>query len=674
MNLKTSLFSKSIYKTDIKRFYIASILYTVALFFIQLFQYFINKPRYINHIVQDKYLNTTFANAGYFAHIVGLGFGAILALMLFSYLNNTASVSFYHALPCKRKTLYISKIATGLTLLTLPVVLITIISLFTYMSGNVYMGIKLYHIFVWAYLQLMYSILAFSVVSFVALITGNTLSLIYITAVCVFSPFIMLAFIDNLLKRCVYGYAGEFLEESIEWLYILPKGMLTTKCLIYIILAIVLFISTYFIYKVRKLEANGEALVFKPLKTVFNYVLGGLFGIMGYWYFGNFFPASPLFLLPFGIVGVIIANMLNKKAVTLKGFLKPSVIFSICILILFSVIKYDLTGFERRIPSDDEIKSVTASFRNGYFRVMAYTNSGIPMYCKDENKRYEITDKDEFIKATKYHKHKIENRISNDENFNIITITYTLENGKTLTRKYKFDYFNDEAMVTDLIMSDQLKAERYPFYNLEGIEVTRLQVNDILGKLEITPDDDTFDKLLNAVNEDIKNLPYSEDATLFNQATEPYLSMMVFYTFPGVDSEGKEIKNYQAYTTQRRISISDGFTNTLKVLDEIGFTDTILKAADIQKIGLVRQNRYGQQDFKITKDIPFKDYFVEKVTTDPDEINAIYTYMRSSYKPIYEKYQETWVTIHIELKNTEVYSFDVPLYPDASKLFKELSQ
>ena len=63
MNLKVSLFNKSIFKTDIKRFWIASLLYTVLLFFLVPFQYVAGHDRFFNAtaVLPVDYHMTSFA-------------------------------------------------------------------------------------------------------------------------------------------------------------------------------------------------------------------------------------------------------------------------------------------------------------------------------------------------------------------------------------------------------------------------------------------------------------------------------------------------------------------------------------------------------------------------------------------------------------------------------------
>ena len=67
-------------------------------------------------------------------------------------------------------------------------------------------------------------------------------------------------------------------------------------------------------------------------------------------------------MLPFGILGIIIAYMLSKKAFTFKGVWKPALIYIAAVFVLFAVVEYDITGFERRIPDIDDVASVNVAY------------------------------------------------------------------------------------------------------------------------------------------------------------------------------------------------------------------------------------------------------------------------------------------------------------------------
>ena len=160
MNWK--LFDKSIFKTDIKRFWIASLLYTVLLFFVVAFVYVSRGYWDTTYQIPDDYLRTAFCSNTYPALILGILCGGVFALMLFVYINSTSANSFYHSLPCRRTTLYFTKLISGVVLLVIPVVVNLLVLMGAKASGT-FIPAHFNHLFKWAYLQLAYTLLMFFV-------------------------------------------------------------------------------------------------------------------------------------------------------------------------------------------------------------------------------------------------------------------------------------------------------------------------------------------------------------------------------------------------------------------------------------------------------------------------------------------------------------------------------
>ena len=56
---------------------------------------------------------------------------------------------------------------------------------------------------------------------------------------------------------------------------------------------------------------------------------------------------------------VIIANMLSNKSFSLRGSKMAIIYNAIVVLLLFVIFRFDITGFETRVPDVDDVKSVT---------------------------------------------------------------------------------------------------------------------------------------------------------------------------------------------------------------------------------------------------------------------------------------------------------------------------
>ena len=124
-------------------------------------------------------------------------------------------------------------------------------------------------------------------------------------------------------------------------------------------LSVIFLIAGYVLYKLRHIENHSEIVGFPKLKPVFVLFAGIAAGCVGYAYFNEMFEAKNILLLiPFGIIGIIIAQMIVKKSFKVPGAIKPIIIFTIFAVCLHLVFYYDLTGYENKIPNIDEIQSI----------------------------------------------------------------------------------------------------------------------------------------------------------------------------------------------------------------------------------------------------------------------------------------------------------------------------
>lgn len=656
MNLKVSLFNKSIFKTDIKRFWIASLLYTVMLFFLVPFQYVAREERFLGIIdtIPDEFIRTSFASGTYPAMFLGMLCGGVFALMIFMYINSTPAISFYHSLPYRRTTIYFTKLLSGTLLLVVPI-LINLFVLVTAKASGTYIPAHSEHLFIWAYLQLTYTLIVFLGVSFVAMFTGNFMYLIAVSGICVITPLLTITFIENILSEHLYGYIGAF-EEALYWFYLIPNHLLSLRALIYLALAILFIILGCVIYNKRDLEKNGEAIVFNKAKVFFLYLVAFLCGIFSYWYFSSLFGKSILWMLPFGALGIMGANMINKKQVTLKGFIKPALIYAVAVVVVFLGFKLDITGFERRVPETENVAEVFVEiplFEHNYD--LRYMDYNYREYYDKQISNYSIKDPQEIEKVIALHKHKTENRDFKNPTF-FVNFTYKMKNGKTLKRGYDIYKYDGGNLTEDVMMLDSMKNRRFHPYTDETINYKHITIShdftgDIISYYAGTQE---FEELKKALHEDIKNIPYKYDSTINNIyfgckdmrleiAFEPEVTEGVYQEY--LKSSDAEYYKDKAPSILYSYIISDGYPRTKALLEKWGLYDAIPKADEIKEMYI---RHYGQQ-------------MKEKEITDRRDIEEIYN-IALSFDPFNEPYNNR--LINVELR-TDARGLEIGLPPDA---------
>lgn len=651
MNLKVSLFNKSIFKTDMKRFWIASLLYAVMLFFLVPFQYVAGQNRFLNVIntIPDEYLMTSFAGSTYPAIFLGMLCGGIFALMIFMYINSTPAISFYHSLPYRRTTIYFTKLLSGCILLVLPI-LINLFVLVSAKASSTFIPAYFEHLFIWAYIQLVYTLIVFLGVSFVAMFTGNFMYLIAVSGICVITPLLTITFTENLLSEHLYGYIGAF-ENVLYWFYLTPNHLLSLRALIYLALATLFIILGCIIYNKRDLEKNGEAIVFNKAKVFFLYLVAFLCGIFSYWYFSSLLGKTILWMLPFGIFGIMGANMINKKQVTLKGFLKPALIYAVAVVIIFLGFKFDITGFEKRLPKAADVQEVYVEvplFEHNYsLRDMSYS------YREYYDKRFSnlsIKDADEIEKVIALHQYKTENRELKNQSEFFVNFNYKLKNGKTLKRGYNIYKYDGDGLAEDVFMLENMKDRRYHPYKDQTIKYSHITIShDFTGDIaSYFVGSEEFEELKNALCEDIKNVPYEYDSTL-NNIYYGSKDMRVEIVFEAElpDNTVKTLAPNDLTTTERkpsvmyRYTISDGYPRTKAVLEKFGVYDAIPKTEEIERMYI---RHYGE---KIS----------ENEITSREDIEELYE-IALTFDSFKEPYAEKLINIEL---HTETKGFEISL-------------
>lgn len=606
MNLKMKSCKKSILVADIRQLWIFSLIYAGIIFFGTFFDFYLDRLRYGN-AVPYSFVNSRFFQYNCLSNFFGIVAGAVLALRLFTYLYSTSAISFYHGLPFKRKSIFISKFLSGAVLLIVPVLINFAIVALTKICG-LDIQIRWMSLIYWLGNQLIYSLLSFSCVIFAVMLSGNILSLLGTCLLLGIAPAVIIGFIHTICQNYLWGYAYNP-ENFITYFYIMPDTLLfKLRGLIYVIAIPALLIISYFMYKKRDLERCGEAIVFPKLKIAFIYFAGLLGGIFSYFYFSIWSFKSLLFMLPFGIAALIIANMINKRSITLKGAFTHTIIFTAFVFIMLGAFRFDVVGFEKRMPNIDNIKSVTVVPDRYYgFR-------------SDDIEKYAITDKDGIEKVSAYHEYNIskEKEVNGTLPSNV-EICYTLANGRTLKRRYNVNFIDDKEYFEPISDLEQIKRLLYPIYKAEDIQIANIDLHNFLASIMLYPNSSFTDSLIEAMQEDIKNLQYSENAALIwnsmNGETPLY-----------VDIEYKNLENgYDRKPCSIYFPISFGFSKTMEVLKEYGYYDRFMTVKNIDAIGIDRNddNKGGQI---------LKDYQVDEIITEAEEMQEILDNLQNAYK------------------------------------------
>lgn len=599
MSLKQSCF-KSIVKCDLKRSWWISALAALFIFMTStspLFDYAYN--RYDFYSSYTRYEDAVdFAEMMFGNYVIGMCISAFVVLYLFSYINKVNSVSFFHSLPATRNSLLASHITSGVILVTAPMLINTLISLFA-----VGRGVKASWILISFCIYLLYSFVVFGVTLVVSMLTGVSIASAIFTLVVVLLPLFIITFISELCNSYLYGFAGFEPFESIliNYIYLTPEALMSPKAIIYVILIAVLVALSFLIYNKRHLENYGEIIAFSGLKGLFKVLFGLCAGVLGYYYFEAFWGISSILtMLVFGTLGVIIAHMLANKSVSLKGVLKPLAITAAFVLALFVVFFFDVFGYEKRMPDIDDIKYVDIG--DLYYEDYTYVDSDI-----FGEGRIRVEKKDPYVPHFRseeeiqlfldLHKYAIDTQSENDiweDDFFVpsyriterrhFKIEYTLKNGSVMTRSYYLPKAELDAYTSRIYSSDTYRKWKYPvldgvekIYKSVGVYDKRTFYNDEYVRLSAQTD--AAQKLIEAVHKDRENISYEK--MLMNEYGN-LVTVELNYTTTYVSDEGKEfqVEQSDSYT------IGKYDVNTWALLEELNlFEDKrMITAQDVKSV------------------------------------------------------------------------------------------
>lgn len=622
MNRQASCFNWALFRSNAKRFWWVSALHLLGILLLGILPLYIDyHDRAVSFYGAEHYANSRLLSVSVFPYLI-LGVLTVgLSALLFSYLNSKSATATMHAVPLKRKTLYVTNVVFGLSSLTLPILIGGGVLLLMRANPNLYQMFSSGHVGLWMATQFAYSLIGFSFSVFIGMLTANSVAHLVLTYIFALLPFFFEAAIREILILNLYGYAPYSVENFVNRFIYFDIAKLCTLSgfLTYLLYSVILLVGGYFIYKARHLENTAEIVAFPRLKPIFIYGVAVCFGVAGYFYLAELLSLSNLYLiLPFGILGLVIANMLTKKAFTLKGSLIPTVALVVTVSAVFCVFRFDLTGFERRVPALSKIEGVSvtggAPANQNYYgmtdgKKLVLEHDYFPL----------MTEKEDIEHVLKFHRHKTMDRLEDGDR--VLYVQYRLSGGKTMTRRYKVDYAYDKNLLAPIMESEENRMDRFPVLQGQEQYLTAVSVADqrlpngfgtyFTKRAEDAP---VLDKLIAALKADVASVPYEEFIYGESTLTRINLDYAIPLVYEGTNTVVSQGDYKNGYTGSHIYYVRPSYTNTIAVLGELGFYDAIPTA---DAFSAIEVRRYGE------------DGSAEAVATitDRGEIAEIYQYV-----------------------------------------------
>ncbi|MCT8977433.1 DUF6449 domain-containing protein [Clostridium sp. CX1] len=521
MKSKISFFNKGIILDDIRRFGWISAAYTMVLIFLLPLKIFmlctnerINNVNNINMIKDLLYFRGG-GLQGIFALIVPV----LLAIFIFRYIQVKISVDMIHSLPIKRNTLYRSHIAFAVVSLVAPVIInaLIIIILNKVLGLGQYYGA--YDAIQWSRIMILFPLVSFFVAVFMGMVTGSSVLQGVLTYIFMFLPFGLTLLISETLKLFIYGFAYNVNEISNKLSPIVRifdgfgnfdfnnKNLTLTEVTLYILLCIILYFISQFVYNIRKLEAASNPIAFKSLQYVFKYgvtfcamLVGGAYfqavQNSDRWIFFGFFIGS--------LIGYFVAEVIVKKSLWVFKSIKGYGIYIVVMIIVSIGIRFDITGYENRIPALDNVESI---YFSEYYNLYSDKYS-IDLYSDEKN----LQSIESFHKKLIEDKHK--NKNLNRQSTRSVVFQYRLNNGNKIQRSYNISYDDYVKYFKPIYESKEFKNMKYDVFSLDSADVEKITLRQIgdsgIGKGTVILKPEDIKEAIEVLKQDINNETYEQ--------------------------------------------------------------------------------------------------------------------------------------------------------------------
>lgn len=587
-------------------------------------------------ILQEYYLGSAFSFQNVFYLIVLIFSAVLLAVSGFSYLNSRKKVDFIHSMPIKRESLFGAKFLVGFLNYALPLLfnvgLSFLVVVLNRNSGFTRLGVLgnvAAHIGWFLLLHIVFFLLFYSVAVLAMTLVGNTI-IAFLGIGVLYGYHTLLSLLIMVLKEMFYDtYCSVYQTfksydpigllmgqlESLEgkeeygmWgLEKIPYGENLTQMYIALVIIVVAVAGAVLLMKFRPSESAGKAMAFKYSEPVIKIgvlapgiVGGSLFmymasvnGSLGWLVFGAVVSFLLLAVIMEMIFRLDFKGALQHKWSAFAG--------GIAALLLLGFFVFDIGGYDRKLPAENQIESIGVDFGEiGMERFAQHY-----YYIKDThcyNMAELVVFKDESVKdayslaeyLAKNHKSsdeylgygvEIEDSVEDleTEQEGIIHICFRLKNGKKEYRAYRMNW-NEAAL--------EYAQPVYQSEEYQNIICASLEDKTDCVQMEYLTDEAVFGQKFSFEENQVK-----EFLEIYEEELKNLSLKQVLYETPemlfDLQKDGEESEYWCSYP------VFSFFDKTLAYLNQAGLKmENQLTEEFVGKITVVSYDgKYGEKEY-----------------------------------------------------------------------------
>lgn len=601
MQSKTSFCNAAAFRKNLTRFAPVWGLYTLCLL-MGLFL-MVGANRAVNFAYDLTQLPSVMA-------LVNCGYALLVAQLLLGDLYNTRNCYALHSLPLRRETWYGTNILSGLTFSLIPTGIMGIMAAFLLIGSVVNKsGLLLFYVLVAINLQFLFF---FSLAMLCGLCAGNRLGMIALYGVVNFAAAALSLVISSLYAPLLFGVAYDFDAYlpafPMGWMLENNQSVLTVEGFYDALnkwenanrayplaleftagsgwgyylrcggLSLVMLIAGCLLYRKRELEVAGDLLAVKALRPVFQ-VCASIGCAWGFQLVYRAFAMSSKYLwdypdamtyfkehgwFGFALVGLVVGwyaarMLLNRSTKVFQKNAIPGLAGMAVVLVLsLGLCALDPLGLVKKIPDLDEVATVAFNADN-------FGTGGIV-----------LDDPGDRENLQRLHRLALEQHITADQVYNreddahvdSFSIHYTLNNGKTVSRRYYF-WVDSEAgrLAKTFFTRPEVVLSNYG----EPLDRTKIETMYISGYRgdSFLSDPEEIQGLLDAITADCLEGRMARGAYYhtgyYTEGEKQSPRASIYISFSGPDVWG-DVQVYGDSTNTNRRLADQG------ILEKIGFT------------------------------------------------------------------------------------------------------
>ncbi|WP_025950269.1 DUF6449 domain-containing protein [Geobacillus thermocatenulatus] len=360
------------------------------------------------------------------------------------YMHEKRSADFIHSLPILRTELLAGQMLLGWLFLAVPLVLTALIAMGCLRGLDLPWPIGAGDVGRWLGETLVVETVIFALGVMVGVLVGQSIVHIVLTNIALFFPTGIMVLLFSNMPLWLYGFPdGYYLSEKLmDWALPIRYAMLTDQAMsageigMLLLLSLLFFSLSIWLYERRPTEAAGQALAFTVLRPLFVYGVAFCMCLTGGFYFGQVGDGwgwTIFGYVAFSFVGYVIAQMVVMKTWRVFHKWKGYVAFAAAMTVLFLAVRLDPIGYVSRVPELADIEKV-------YFG-QSVMNWQSPNMMEREFEAFDqfLHTKDNIkavraLHAQLVHDQPIPSRFGNIQP---IVIGYVLKDGTRLIRRYQ---------------------------------------------------------------------------------------------------------------------------------------------------------------------------------------------------------------------------------------------